>query len=111
MTRRDNHPAAATTDSHPDCRAARIQIAAPYAQELRCHSKGQTLDQVLAWVTRLYGFLSSPTSGGVRHGADIKNLVELPKSDAQLYCNLIRSYVTYLIAEHERMSRVSNPFL
>ncbi|MGX9967074.1 hypothetical protein ACVFYP_27370 [Roseomonas sp. F4] len=81
------------------------------AQELRRHSKGQMLDQVLAWVTTLYGFLSSPTGGGVRHGADIRNPVELPKSDARLYCNLIRSYVTYLMAEHERMSRVSNPFL
>jgi hypothetical protein len=79
------------------------------ARELKRHHKGQMLDQVLSWVTTLYGFLSSPTGGGVRHGADIKNPVELPKGDAQLYCNLIRSYVTYLIAEHQRMSCASNP--
>jgi hypothetical protein len=29
MSRHANHPAAATKDSHPDCRAARIQIVAP----------------------------------------------------------------------------------
>ena len=81
------------------------------AKELRRHHKGQMLDQVLSWVTTLYGFLSSPTGGGVRHGADIRNPVDLPKSDAQLYCNLIRSYVTYMMAEHERLSRASNPFL
>jgi len=28
MSRHDNHSAAATPDSHPDCRAAAIQIAA-----------------------------------------------------------------------------------
>jgi hypothetical protein len=79
------------------------------AKELKRHHKGRMLEQVLSWVTTLYGFLSSPTGGAVRHGADIKNPVELPKSDAQLYCNLIRSYVMYLMAEHERMSRASNP--
>ncbi|MGA1318942.1 MAG: hypothetical protein ACO3YN_18540, partial [Rubrivivax sp.] len=29
LSRRDNHPSAATTGSHPGCRAARIQIVAP----------------------------------------------------------------------------------
>ncbi|MDQ1079677.1 hypothetical protein [Pseudoroseomonas cervicalis] len=81
------------------------------ARELKRHHKGQMLEQVIDWISKLYGFLSSPTGGGVRHGADIKHVVELPKSDAQLYCNLIRSYVTYLMAEHERMSRTANPFL
>jgi hypothetical protein len=79
------------------------------AQELRRHHKGGMLEQVLNWVTALHGFLSSPTGGGVRHGTDIRSAVEVPSGDARLYCNLIRSYIGYLM--NERMSRASNPFL
>ncbi|MCB4825639.1 transposase, partial [Roseicella aerolata] len=39
LSRRDNHPAAATTDSHPDCRAARIQIVAPQPEEVGFETK------------------------------------------------------------------------
>lgn len=81
------------------------------AQELRRQHRGQMLEQVLNWVTTLHGFLSSPTGGGVRHGADIRNAADMPSGDAQLYCNLIRSYIGYLMTEHERMSRARNPFL
>jgi hypothetical protein len=75
------------------------------AKELRRQQKGQMLEQVLNWVTTLYGFLSSPTGGGVRHGTDIRNVAEMPAGDARLYCNLIRSYIDYLMAEHERFSQ------
>ncbi|MFT8711961.1 hypothetical protein [Komagataeibacter rhaeticus] len=60
-------------------------------------------------MTTLYGFLSSPTGGRVRHGADITNTAEMPRGDAELYCNLIRSYLGYLIAEHDRISRAQFP--
>jgi hypothetical protein len=74
------------------------------AANLRSHYKGQTLDQVLNWVTTLHGYLSSPTGGGVRHGADLKADVALRPNEARLFCNLIRSYITFLLTEHERLS-------
>jgi hypothetical protein len=79
------------------------------ARELRRQHRGQMLDQVLSWVSTLHGFLSSPSGGGVRHGTDIRNAVEIPAGDAQLYCNLGRSYIGYLVTEYERLSRPGNP--
>jgi len=76
-----------------------------YAQELRTKRKGQTIEQVLSWLTTLHGYLSSPTGGGVRHGADLKSGITINADEGRLYCNLIRSYVTFLMSEHERMSR------
>jgi len=76
--------------------------------DLRRWRKGQLLEQALAWMTTLHGWLSSPTGGGIRHGADIGGEVDLDPVEARLYCNLIRSYIGYLLAEHERLSRVSN---
>ena len=75
------------------------------AEDLRRHHKGQILDQVLAWVTTLHGYLSSPTGGGVRHGTDLKAASEMPPNEARLFCNLIRSYISFLMTEHARLSR------
>ncbi|PBC21272.1 hypothetical protein CK226_20785 [Mesorhizobium sp. WSM4311] len=75
------------------------------AQELRAKKKGQTIEQVLTWLTTLHGYLSSPTGGGVRHGVDLKSGITINADEGRLYCNLIRSYVTFLMAEHYRMSR------
>ena len=60
--------------------------------------------QIFRWMKTLHGFLSSPTGGGIRHGLDLTQGTELGINEARLYCNLIRSYLTYLIAEHERIS-------
>lgn len=79
------------------------------AYELRKQHKGQMLDQVLSWVTTLHGWASSPTGGGVRHGTDIRSAADMPAAEARLYCNLIRSYITYLMAEHEKISAARNP--
>ncbi|WP_331375607.1 hypothetical protein [Sinorhizobium chiapasense] len=75
------------------------------AIELRTKMKGQTIEQVLTWLTTLHGYLSSPTGGGVRHGVDLRSGITINADEGRLYCNLIRSYVTFLIAEHERLSR------
>ena len=72
-------------------------------QDLRRLSRGQMLDQVLKWATTLYGYLSSPTGGGVRHGTRLQGAVELEAHEARLLCNLIRSYISFLLAEHERI--------
>jgi hypothetical protein len=75
------------------------------AEDLRNSHRGQSLEQILSWMTTLHGYLSSPTGGGIRHGADLKNGVATQPNEARLYCNLIRSYISFLIAEHERLSK------
>jgi len=74
-------------------------------RELRQASRGTTLDRVLNWVTTLHGYLSSPTGGGVRHGLDLAEGVEIGPNEARLFCNLVRSYLSFLLVEHERMGR------
>ncbi|OPY85530.1 MAG: hypothetical protein A4E65_00106 [Syntrophorhabdus sp. PtaU1.Bin153] len=73
------------------------------ARNLRRVAKGTTLERVIEWVTGLHGFLSSPTGGGVRHGMDLGEGVQIGPSEARLFCNLMRSYIGYLLAEHERL--------
>jgi len=68
--------------------------------DLRKHNQGTTLDQVLDWITTLHGFLSSTTGGGIRHGTHLKTGVVTKPHEARLFCNLIRSYISFLIAEH-----------
>jgi hypothetical protein len=74
------------------------------ADDLRRHHRGTTFEQMLNWATTLHGYLSSPTGGGVRHGASLKTGIALQPNEARLFCNLIRSYIIFLIAEHERLS-------
>ena len=62
---------------------------------------------ILEWMMNLHGYLSSPQGGGIRHGVDLKEGLELGINEARLFCNLIRSYLTYLISEYERLRRNS----
>jgi hypothetical protein len=75
------------------------------ADDLRRHHKGKILDQVLAWVSTLHGYLSSPTGGGIRHGTDLKSGIVIQPNEARLFCNLIRSYISFLMAEHAGLSK------
>jgi hypothetical protein len=52
----------------------------------------------------MHGYLSSPTGGGVRHGIDLAGGVDLDPSAARLFCNLTRSYISFLIMEHESLA-------
>jgi hypothetical protein len=72
--------------------------------DLRRLNQGTALDQVLDWVTKMHGYLSAPTGGGIRHGTHLKTGVATKPQEARLFCNLIRSYITFLIAEHERLT-------
>ncbi|CCV08628.1 Ynb (fragment) [Mesorhizobium metallidurans STM 2683] len=65
------------------------------------------LEQVLSSLGAIHGYLSSPTGGGVRHGAELKSSITIGPADGRLYCNLIRSYIIFLMSEHERLSRES----
>lgn len=71
-------------------------------RDLRKLHPGTTLDRTLEWVSSLHGYLSSPGGGGVRHGLDLSSGAQLSQNEGRLYCNLIRSYLGYLLAEHAR---------
>lgn len=72
--------------------------------DLRKRKAGTTLDQVLDWISTLHGYLSSPTGGGIRHGTNLKSGVATQPQEARLFCNLIRSYILFLLAEHGKLS-------
>jgi hypothetical protein len=72
-------------------------------KDLRRLAKGSTLERVLEWVSAVHGYLSSPTGGGIRHGLDLNAGVPIGAGEARLFCNLIRSYISYLLTEHERL--------
>ncbi|TGE04660.1 hypothetical protein [Hymenobacter fodinae] len=72
-------------------------------EELRNKNQGTTLNQVLSWVQTLHGYLSAPAGGGIRHGMHLKEGFTITENEARLYCNLITSYITYLLAEHARL--------
>lgn len=77
--------------------------------DLRAMRRGRTLEQVLGWMMTLHGYLSAPKGGGIRHGVDLKEGVAIEQNEARLYCNLIRSYITFLIMEHESLRADSEP--
>ena len=72
-------------------------------RDLRAASRGTSLERVLDWVTALHGYLSSPTGRGVRHGLDLAEGVAIGDNEARLFCNLVRSYLSFLLVEHERL--------
>jgi hypothetical protein len=72
-------------------------------EDLKVKRRGTTLNQVLDWIVRLHGYVSSPTGGGLRHGVDVKKMPILEQHEARLFCNLVKSYVNFLIDEHARL--------
>ena len=71
---------------------------------LKRHAQGHQ-KQILEWMMSLHGYLSSPQGGGIRHGVDLREGLEFDKNEARLICNLLRSYLTYLISEYERLQQ------
>lgn len=63
----------------------------------------RSISRVLGWMENVYGFLSSPSGGGIRHGAILNAALDLSEGDARLYCDLTRSYISYLLHEHSRL--------
>lgn len=74
-------------------------------RELQQKEERRLFSQALRWLETLHGYLSSPTGGGVRHGADLAAGDPLGANDARLICNLIRSYLEYLLSEHHRLTK------
>ena len=52
-------------------------------RELRQRERGHQ-NQILRWMMTLHGYLSSPTGGGVRHGVDLNEGLELGINEARL---------------------------
>ncbi len=75
------------------------------ADELKLHRKGQVAEQAINWMKSLHGYLSSPTGGGVRHGATLTAESELSPHEARLICNLIRSYLSFLLDEYDQFAK------
>lgn len=71
--------------------------------DLRRLHRGQTLDRVNIWLENIYGYLSAPDGGGIRHGSSLSAHEELTAGEARLYCDLSRSYITFLLHEHTRL--------
>lgn len=61
-------------------------------------SDGGLFAQAGLWMEKLHGYLSSPTGGGVRHGANLGQGNSLTLNEAVLICNLTRSYIGFLLA-------------
>lgn len=74
------------------------------AKELREAATGTTFERVMEWVGQLHGYLSAPAGGGIRHGLDLSRGKEISVAEARLFANLILSYVTYMLYEHERLA-------
>lgn len=74
-------------------------------QDLRNQGARPTLQRILDWITAMHGYLSAPAGGGVRHGTDLDQGVEIDANEARLFCNLTRSYISFLIVEHEALMR------
>ena len=74
-------------------------------RELRDKGGSVTLERAMEWIAAMHGYLSSPSGGGVRHGLDLQVGVEISRNEALLFTNLIRSYLSFLLAEHERLSK------
>jgi hypothetical protein len=73
-------------------------------KELKKINSGTTFKTIISWLIAMHGYLSSPSGGGVRHGLNLNRGIELSDNDARLFCNLIRSYLSYLIIEYEKLS-------
>lgn len=62
-----------------------------------------TLGTVARWLAAQQAFLSGPDQGGIRHGRRL-HLEGLQPHEAILLFNLTRCYISYLLAEYERLT-------
>lgn len=77
----------------------------PIINEMKKRERGKAQENIMTWMTTLHGYLSSPTGGGVRHGTDLKEGIAIQPHEARLYCNLTRSYLTFLLEEHDQQAK------
>lgn len=80
----------------------------PIISDMKRRKRGRAQENILKWIETLHGYLSSPTGGGVRHGIDLKEGIAIQPHEARLYCNLVRSYLTFLLEEHDQQTKVAS---
>jgi hypothetical protein len=73
--------------------------------DLRRLQPDTSLPHIMRWMESMYGYLSSPGGGQIRHGMNLSEQVRLNANEARLYCNLTRSFIEFLLSEHERLTR------
>lgn len=69
----------------------------------RAAGDGAAMGTVARWLEALQSYLSGPGEAGIRHGRHL-HLGGLKKHEAELLCNLTRSYIAYLLAEYELLT-------
>lgn len=75
-------------------------------KSLRHAKPSSILEKALSWLQTFHGYLSSPTGGGIRHGRAL-DLSTLAPHEAELFCNLTRSYISYLLSEYEQLRGIT----
>ncbi|MFM0239678.1 hypothetical protein [Paraburkholderia phytofirmans] len=64
--------------------------------DLKRYNKGRVLSEVATWMERLHGYLSSPTGGGVGHGAVLGDSYEI--SEGKVSCSATLPAATHPIS-------------
>jgi hypothetical protein len=90
------------------CKVNGQEIAGTYFNEVAKQLKraaGDTaiLGAVARWLEALQSYLSGPGEAGIRHGRHL-HLEGLKRHEAELFCNLTRSYISYLLSEYEAIT-------
>jgi hypothetical protein len=65
------------------------------AAELRTHQKGTTLERSLTGQKRCMAIFHQRPVVAVRHGANLRADFSVQENEARLFCNLIRSYISF----------------
>jgi hypothetical protein len=84
------------------------EIAGTYFNEVakslkRAAGDAAVMGVTSRWLESLQSYLSGPAEAGIRHGRHL-HLEGLRKHEAELFCNLTRSYISYLLAEYETLT-------
>lgn len=84
------------------------QISGMYFNEVakslrRAAGDAAMMGAVSRWLEALQSYLSGPSEAGIRHGRHL-HMEGLKKHEAELLCNLTRSYVSYLLTEYESLN-------
>jgi hypothetical protein len=90
------------------CKVNGQQIGGTYFNEVAKQLKrvaGDTaiMGAVARWLEALQAYLSGPGEAGIRHGRHL-HLEGLKRHEAELFCNLTRSYISYLLSEYQAIT-------
>ena len=98
--------------SFSGCKLNGQEITGSYFNEIvkslrRLAEDSVPLGAISRWLETLQSYLSGPKEAGIRHGRQL-HMEGLKKHEAELFCNLARSYITYLLSEYEVLTTDPN---